>query len=148
MILVTDGLESCNGDPTAEALAFAGGSDQRKVHVIGFTIDQQDARAQLRQIAEAGKGLYFDAGSSAQLAEALRQTIVLSYQIFDAEGQQVGGGIVGGAPLTLQPGRYRLKINASPAIEKELIVESGGQMLVSLRQGFGGLIAEIRSASQ
>jgi hypothetical protein len=148
VILVTDGLESCNGDPVAEALTFAGGSDQRKVHVIGFTIDQQDARDKLRQIAEAGKGLYFDAGSSAQLAEALRQTIVLSYQIFDAEGEQVGGGTVGGAPLTLQPGRYQLKINANPAIEKELVVESGGQMLVSLRQGFGGLIAEIRSASQ
>lgn len=144
VILVTDGLESCNGDPIAEANNFVTGTDQRKIHVIGFTIDEQEARDKLRQIADKGKGLYFDAGNSAQLAEALRQTIVLSYQVFAPDGEQVTSGTVGGAPIQLKPGTYKLKINANPAIEKELKIENGGNVVVSLRQGFGGLLADIK----
>lgn len=146
IILVTDGEESCNGDPAGEAASFVTGTDQRKVHVIGFAIDNQQAADQLRQIAESGKGLYFDAGDSAQLAEALRQTITLSYQIEDANGQIVQSGTVGGDALQLDPGRYKLTINSNPAIEKELNVENGGNLLVSVRQGFGGLIADIENA--
>lgn len=147
VILVTDGLESCNGDPVSEAANFVAGSDQRKVHVIGFAIDNAEASAKLRQIAAQGKGLYFDANNSAQLAEALRQTIVLSYQIVDRDGAVAAAGIVGGTPLQLKPGSYTLKINANPAIEKELVIDSGGQVMVSLRQGFGGLIAEIKTST-
>ncbi|HEX6288176.1 MAG TPA: vWA domain-containing protein [Herpetosiphonaceae bacterium] len=148
VILVTDGLESCNGDPVAEAANFVKDTDQRKVHVIGFAIGDQEASDKLRQIAEQGKGLYFDANDSAQLAEALRQTIVLSYQIVTAEGEQVAAGTVGAEPVALEPGTYTLKINANPAIEKELIVKSGGDVVVSLRQGFGGLVAEIQEKTR
>ncbi len=148
VILVTDGLESCNGDPVAEAANFVKDTDQRKVHVIGFAIGDQGASDKLRQIAEQGKGLYFDANDSAQLAEALRQTIVLSYQIATSEGEQVAAGTVGAEPVKLQPGTYTLKINANPAIEKELVVKSDGNLVVSLRQGFGGLVAEIQEKAQ
>lgn len=143
VILVTDGLESCNGDPVAEAASFVKDTDQRKVHVIGFALGDQEASDKLRQIAEQGKGLYFDANNSAQLTEALRQTIVLSYQITTPAGEPVASGTVGTAPVEIQPGEYKLKINANPAIEKELVVENGGNVVVSLRQGFGGLVAEV-----
>lgn len=143
VILVTDGLESCNGDPVAEAANFVKDTDQRKVHVIGFALGDQEASDKLRQIAEQGKGLYFDANNSAQLTDALRQTIVLSYQITTADGEQIASGTVGSEPVQIQPGEYRLKINANPAVEKDLVVENGGNVVVSLRQGFGGLVAEV-----
>jgi Ca-activated chloride channel homolog len=143
IILVTDGEESCNGDPIGEAANFVTGTDQRKVHVIGFAIDNQQSAEQLRRIAESGKGLYFDAGDSAQLAEALRQTITLSYQIQNADGEIVQSGTVGGDTVQLDPGKYLLTINANPAIEKPLEVENGSNLVVSLRQGFGGLIADV-----
>jgi Ca-activated chloride channel family protein len=143
VILVTDGLESCNGDPVAEAANFVKDTDQRKVHVIGFALGDQEASAKLRQIAEQGKGLYFDANNSAQLTDALRQTIVLSYQITTLDGEPVAAGTVGSEPVEIQPGEYKLKINANPAVEKDLVVENGGNVVVSLRQGFGGLVAEV-----
>lgn len=143
VILVTDGLESCNGDPVAEAANFVKDTDQRKVHVIGFALGDQEASAKLRQIAEQGKGLYFDANNSAQLTDALRQTIVLSYQITTLDGEPVAAGTVGSEPVEIQPGEYKLKINANPEVEKDLVVENGGNVVVSLRQGFGGLVAEV-----
>lgn len=143
VILVTDGLESCNGDPIAAAADFVAGTDQRKVHVIGFALNDPAASDKLREIATKGNGLYFDAGNAQQLAEALRQTIVLSYQVLDAENQEAASGTVGSAPVELKPGEYTLKINANPPIERKLNVTSGGEFAVTLRQGFGGLIADV-----
>ncbi len=146
LILVTDGLESCNGDPVAAAASFVKDSPQRKVHVIGFAIDDPAASNNLRQIATTGHGLYFDAGNTAQLTEALRQTIVLTYRIAAQDGTQVATGTVGqGAPLQLQPGTYKLKINANPPIEKDLVVDSGGHVEVRLRQGYSGMVADVKS---
>ncbi|WP_026370955.1 vWA domain-containing protein [Kallotenue papyrolyticum] len=147
VILVTDGLESCNGDPVAEAAAFVAGNEQRAVHVIGFALERPEESANLRRIADAGHGLYFDATDSAQLAAALRQTIVLSYQVQDSAGQIVAAGEVGGAPQRLEPGNYTLRINANPPIEKALELPAAAEVVVTLRQGFGGLVAEVdRSA--
>lgn len=147
VILVTDGLESCNGDPVAEAAGFVQGATQRSVHVIGFALDNPEASAKLREIATSGKGLYFDAADSAQLAEALRQTIVLRYQVLAADGSEVLSGTIGdGGPVELAAGAYRLRINANPPIEKDLIVPSGASVSVRIRQGYGGLVADIDAA--
>lgn len=143
LIVVSDGDETCNGDPPAEAAYFVSVAPQRQVHVIGFALDIPEDAERLRQIALQGNGLYFDADDSAQLAAALRQTIVLSYQISDADGVVVASGEVGGTTQTLDPGTYLLKVNANPPIEKELVVPSGGSVVVNLRQGFGGLIADV-----
>lgn len=148
VILVTDGLESeaCGGDPVAEAAALVGGSDQRKLHVIGFAVDDPVANETLRALAETGKGLYFDADNSAQLADALRQAVELRYQIVNADGAEVAAGNVGQAPIQLPAGSYRLIINATPPIEKEFVVRDGDRLEILVRQGFGGLIADVLRA--
>lgn len=147
LIVVTDGLESCNGDPVAEATNFVKDNPLRKVHVIGFAIDNKEASDKLKQIAGVGHGLYFDAGNTTQLTEALRQTIVLDYQLLAADGKEVAKGTVGqGGAVPVQPGSYKLKINASPAIEKDVTVPNGGHLEVRVRQGYGGLTADVQVA--
>ncbi len=149
VILVTDGLESCNGDPVAEAANFVHSAPQRMVHVIGFAIGDQDASNKLREIAVSGQGLYFDAANSAQLAESLRQTIVLNYQVVTADGAEVAAGTLGQPePIELQPGTYKLKINANPPLEQELVVKSNARVEARLRQGYGGLLVDIHTGER
>ncbi len=50
--IVSDGAETCDGDPVAEALAFADGNPDRHVNIIGFQVDQL-AESQLKAVAEA-----------------------------------------------------------------------------------------------
>jgi hypothetical protein len=111
--------------------------------VIGFALGDQAASDNLRQIAIAGNGLYFDASNAAQLADALRQTITLSYQILDQNDREVASGEVGDPAIQLPPGKYKLKINSTPEIEKEFEVDNGGTVNIVVRQGFGGLIADV-----
>jgi hypothetical protein len=145
LILVTDGVDiSCDGDPVATAASFVEHAAPRKVHVIGFALDDPMASGMLRDIAAAGNGLYFDAKDSAELAAALQQAIVLRYHIMTPAGLEVATGTVGDQPRVLDPGTYRLTIDASPTIEREIVVTDGGVVQVQLRaDDAGGLTADV-----
>jgi len=73
VILLTDGAESCQGDPVAEAAALrAVGID---TFVVGFSV-QASERAQLNAIAASGgTGTAFLVGDEDQLANALAQIV-------------------------------------------------------------------------
>lgn len=70
--LVSDGIETCGGDPVAAAKALVDSGVKAVVNVIGFNADME-AQRQLKAVAEAGGGLYTNAGNQAQLKEALNQ---------------------------------------------------------------------------
>lgn len=72
-----------------------------------------------------GNGRYFDAPNAAQLAESLRQSMELSYEVIDQDNHLVGAGIVGGPPIKLLPGNYRLKLlGHSPKIFEDIQIEA------------------------
>lgn len=64
--VVTDGLETCGGDPVAAAEALAGTDIRPVVNVIGFQTGDAD-QAALAAIADAGDGEFTAAGSGAEL---------------------------------------------------------------------------------
>lgn len=64
--VVTDGLETCGGDPVAAAQDLADSGVKPIVNVIGFQTEGADEAA-LRAIAEAGGGDYTHADSQAEL---------------------------------------------------------------------------------
>lgn len=66
--VVTDGIETCGGDPVAAAGALAESGIKPIVNVIGFQAGDSDQEA-LRAIAEAGGGEYTQADSKADLEE-------------------------------------------------------------------------------
>ncbi|WP_191803549.1 vWA domain-containing protein [Paenibacillus gallinarum] len=63
--LVTDGLETCGGDPAAAAAALADSDIEGVINVIGF--DVQESTDSLKEIAKNGNGEYFDAKNDAAL---------------------------------------------------------------------------------
>ncbi len=73
LILLTDGMETCHGDPNAEAARLAA-LDNLKfgIHVIGFDVEAQE-RAAVEGIAKAGKGQFYDARSARKLQETVAE---------------------------------------------------------------------------
>ncbi len=71
LILITDGIESCDGD-LCQTIAEAqlAGIDF-KLHIVGFGIKEETAA--LRCAADAGGGQYFDASDVDKLAAALQE---------------------------------------------------------------------------
>lgn len=71
IILLSDGEETCGGDPAAVVQKLRDEGFDVTVHVVGFNVDSK-AEAQLRAVAKAGKGTYFGPKDGAALSEALK----------------------------------------------------------------------------
>jgi Mg-chelatase subunit ChlD len=70
LVLVSDGLETCGGDPCKVAGELKAKGLKVVIHVVGFDVSDKEA-AQLKCIASAGGGQYFQANNLAELKAAL-----------------------------------------------------------------------------
>jgi Ca-activated chloride channel homolog len=64
--LVSDGIETCDGDPVAKAKELSESNIQPIVNVIGFDVDSE-GQQQLKEVAEAAKGIYENARNEEEL---------------------------------------------------------------------------------
>lgn len=74
VVLISDGIETCDGDPCSVAGLAKSAGVAMKVHVVGFDVDQ-DARAQLECIANAGGGQYFNASDTNGFQKAMQAVV-------------------------------------------------------------------------
>ena len=72
IVLVSDGKETCQGDPLVAAKALA--AKGITVHAVGFIVDTA-ARGQLQAIARATGGTYFDAPVGPELPDTLKSAL-------------------------------------------------------------------------
>lgn len=70
--IVSDGEETCDGDPAKAARELHESEINAVVNIIGFDVANEEQEA-LMTIAEAGGGEYFSANSANQLKEILRE---------------------------------------------------------------------------
>lgn len=68
--IVSDGAETCEGNPVKEAKAFASENSEYKVNIIGFDVDSK-SEDQLKKVAEAGNGKYFSANNPNDLSKTI-----------------------------------------------------------------------------
>lgn len=74
VVLVTDGLETCEADPCALASALEQKGVDFTTHVVGFGLTKEEGR-QVACLAENTGGKYFEASDAAQLVAALTETV-------------------------------------------------------------------------
>lgn len=118
VVLVTDGIESCGGDPVASARKLKE-TEGITVHVIGFGMggtEDEDQRS-LRAIAEASGGRFVTARSAAELRDALTATVGTAWTV--RKGDEVlGGGSLGSDDVIRLPeGNYTVAFASAPPIE-------------------------------
>ena len=74
VVLVSDGLESCGGDPCEAVRAARQSGVDFRLHVVGFDLGDTDTE-QLQCMADAGGGRFFSADNADELAGALDQAV-------------------------------------------------------------------------
>ena len=146
IVLVSDGNETCKGDPLLAAKGLAGKGIT--VHTVGFIVDTA-ARMQLQNIARATGGTYFDAPVGPELPDRLKAafsackqvvklpakpqpgklrtmsaTWLASHAVFNVEtGQKVGSLDSANREITLPAGIYEVQFG--PSRWKAIEVRSG-----------------------
>ncbi len=115
VILITDGEESCQGDPVAAAQQLKASGVDIYLQILGFTLTGKQVQQDLTQFAAATGGRYYSAEDGESLARALLMAAVdkMSFVVLDPSGHQVAQGETDGNGLELPPGDYTVVVRAS-----------------------------------
>jgi Ca-activated chloride channel family protein len=105
IVLVSDGEESCVPDPCPTVRKLVAGGIDLRIDTVGFGVDAA-ARAQLRCIAEAGRGTYYDAEDAAALATSLGKLSQRALRPFTISGTPVVAATTPETAPRLTPGQY------------------------------------------
>jgi Mg-chelatase subunit ChlD len=116
VVLVTDGAETCKGDPRAAIQSLVEAGFDTTVNIVGFALDDPALKDEMASWAEAGGGVFFDAQDQAGLSAAIGATLRAPYRVYDEDGALVGEGLVGDPPLTVPMGTYRVEVLADPEV--------------------------------
>ena len=103
IVLVSDGIATCQPDPCKVAAEIAERGIDLKVDVVGLGVDGK-ARNQLRCIAASGNGRYYDADSAAEIAESLVKVSDRAVRPFKFDGKPVQGGDTADSATALTAG--------------------------------------------
>ncbi|MEL7299918.1 MAG: VWA domain-containing protein [Pseudomonadota bacterium] len=76
VILVSDGIETCNPDPCAAATALEEAGIDFTAHVVGFDVTDPEALAQMQCLAGNTGGQFLTAANAAELSTALTRVAV------------------------------------------------------------------------
>ena len=107
--VVSDGLETCGGDPVAAARTLARGPVKAIVNIIGFDLTAAD-RAQLSAVADAGGGSFVEVRAGGDVGRAMNELWrkVHSIKAMTTEYYDAGARI---AANNMATGRYTTDLN-------------------------------------
>ena len=110
VILLTDGEETCGGDPGAAIEKLKKAGTAVRVNIVGLAIDDAKLAATFQHWADAGSGAYFDAQGAAALNDAMSQAMRPRFEVVDAQGIVVAEGLAGAEPVRVLPGTYTVRL--------------------------------------
>lgn len=114
VILVTDGGESCHGDPAKAIAALKAKGMDVRINIVGFTIKDKTIQEAYRRWAALSGGRFFHASNEKDLARAVAASLHAAFQVVDGQGDVVAHGQVSGSPVTVAPGTYSVRVLTSP----------------------------------
>ena len=137
IVLISDGKETCGGDPVKEIEKLREAGINVRVHVVGFDIDAQ-ARTQLKAIAKAGSGTYYDAANAIELANSLKLVIdSVQREAIEPPDERFIKPIKGGESFEtatrVSPGAYTLEQHVAQGERVYFFVETKKAQLGVLR---------------
>jgi hypothetical protein len=123
VVLLTDGEETCAGDPAAEIEKLQKSGLGVRVSIVGFAIDEPHLAVTFRQWAKAGNGAFFEANDAAGLSNALAQAMRPGFEVVDAKGLVVAEGVTGPDKVKVMPGAYTVRLKGQKAAPRPVTVK-------------------------
>ncbi|WP_134772803.1 vWA domain-containing protein [Ornithinimicrobium flavum] len=105
IVLVSDGIATCDPDPCEIAEQLSADGLDLVVHTVGLGADDQ-TRTQLQCIADAAGGTYYDAADTDTLTTALTRISTRAFRPFEFGGTPVEGSYDKDTAPVLAEGRY------------------------------------------
>ncbi|MES9826384.1 MAG: VWA domain-containing protein [Candidatus Thiodiazotropha endolucinida] len=133
VVLITDGEETCDGDPAAVIETLQASGFDVRVNIVGFAIDDEDLKSRFRYWADLGGGDYHDAISAEDLKRSMNHALQAPYDVLDTTGKIIASGTVGDNGVELPPGEYRVQTHTTPPLQGKATVVSDKRAGVVLK---------------
>ncbi|MCU7846140.1 MAG: VWA domain-containing protein [Candidatus Thiodiazotropha sp. (ex Monitilora ramsayi)] len=133
VVLITDGEETCDGDPAAVIEALQASGIDVRVNIVGFAIDDENLKSRFRYWADLGGGDYHDATSAEDLKRSMNHALQAPYDVLDSTGMIVASGTVGDNGVELPPGDYQVQTRTTPPMQANATVVSDKRAGVVLK---------------
>ena len=134
IVLVSDGIESCGGNPVQAARDLR--AQGITAHLIGFgmgSVADEDS-ASLRAVAQASGGRYVTASSAEELKTALAETVATSFSVYDGNTEVASGSLGSAGTMLLPEGDYRVQLHSSPPVETLVSLAPRDEVLLTLQK--------------
>jgi hypothetical protein len=123
VVLVTDGEETCGGDPAAAIQALRDAGIDVRVNIVGFAVDDTALEAQFAEWARIGGGVYVPADAPEDLGPAIATALAPPFRVLAEDGTVVAQGTVGGEPIEVPAGTYTVEVlSESPQVFEGVVV--------------------------
>jgi hypothetical protein len=132
VVLLTDGEETCGGDPAAAIAALTKAGTTVRVNIVGFAIEDPKLAVTFSHWAALGNGTYFDAKDAAGLSKALTASMRSTFEVVTPQGQVVATGVTGGEPVSVMPGNYNVRIKGQTSRAQPVKIEPTATATVTL----------------
>ena len=114
VVLITDGEESCGGDPEAALSELRAAGIDVTLSIVSLALDDAAAEERFAALAELGGGAYADVGDPRQLGEAIEASLAVPFEVLAPDGTVVARGSVGGDAVSVPAGLYTVRVAGSP----------------------------------
>jgi hypothetical protein len=135
VILITDGEESCKGNPQSAARQIKASGVKVTLNIVGFTLTGQQVERELGSFAASTGGQYYGAQDGQQLSRAIRLAALqhLPYDVLDKTGKVLASGESSELSRELPAGDYRVRITPpGQTLEEPVTVVLGNTTVVRL----------------
>jgi len=112
ILLVTDGEETCDGDPAAVVERLRDAGVTFSLNIVGFAIDDDQLSAEFEAWATAGGGDYLAANDAAGLSTAIDRALRPAFSVMNEQGVAIAAGRLGDPPLAVPQGNYTVVVRA------------------------------------
>jgi Ca-activated chloride channel homolog len=120
VILITDGIETCNADPCALGAELEATGVDFTAHVVGFGLSAEEG-AKVACLADSTGGLYIQASDAGALKDALQTTVVVAEPVPEPEPEAVP-----------EPEPAALTYNFAP----QMVLSEGGDVVPDVGQAW------------
>jgi hypothetical protein len=136
LILVTDGKEECGGNPVQVVEELKAQGFDTRVNVVGFALAEQAVKQEMQRVAELTGGRFFDAQDAAGLRDAIERSLAVPFDVLDAEGARVAGGLTGRGGIATPEGVYTVAVRTAgePVIVEDVPVLHGKPTRVEIQK--------------
>ncbi len=132
VVLITDGEETCGGDPAATIEKLREAGIELRVNIVGFALDDTELKNAFRYWASLGGGRFHDANDAAALEASMKRALMTPFDVLNEAGERVAEGLIDGDALELPGGRYTLRVRREGAKPVVVGVSAGKETVSEL----------------